>query len=210
MGDRLNLICNLLRGLNLVWIIFCMLMVEFTINWNDVTGVVGEQGVGGPGQILPMIIGIFSFVRILWLMFEEWRAPDDDCCDEDDPVAEPVPVFEEIKPSEIPNPPPFARQTSETARVTAQVEDMFRRQPQVRYLVAWLPWLSQFEFWTHSRGRLIRYQKELSNSLPMTPGSAVNPHHAAHAPGGGTGAGANYRSVGGDDDIRLQHASKSF
>jgi hypothetical protein len=55
-----------------------MIAVEFTLNFNRVHGVLGEGGRAYlPSQLLPLLIGTFAFVRILWIRFEKWRNPDD-------------------------------------------------------------------------------------------------------------------------------------
>lgn len=60
--------------LNLVWLLFCAITVECTLNFNHVYGVLG--GPDGsqlqlPGQLLPFLIGTFSFVTLLYLLLQE-------------------------------------------------------------------------------------------------------------------------------------------
>jgi hypothetical protein len=51
--------------------LFSALTVEFTLNFNHMTNVLGEHGLSGPGQQLPLLIGLFSFVRICWILIKD-------------------------------------------------------------------------------------------------------------------------------------------
>lgn len=61
-----------------------MLVIEITLNENNVIGVLGANratnngNILTPGQLLPMLIGAFSFIRILYTAWELWRSPDGD------------------------------------------------------------------------------------------------------------------------------------
>ena len=50
--------------------LFCALTVEFTLNWNHMTNVLGEHGLSGPGQQIPLLIGMLSFLRICWIFIK--------------------------------------------------------------------------------------------------------------------------------------------
>ncbi len=63
---------HILRILNLLYIIWAILTIELTINWNNVQGVTGSDGLGNVGQQLPAMIGAFSLIRSVWLIAEEW------------------------------------------------------------------------------------------------------------------------------------------
>ena len=61
-----------------------MLVIEITLNENNVIDVIGGRRATSngyiltPGQLLPMLIGAFSFVRILYTAWELWRSPEGD------------------------------------------------------------------------------------------------------------------------------------
>jgi len=69
---------------NFVWILLIITVIEITLNENYQMGVLAaNQGsydgqILQPAQLLPMLIGAFSFARILWISFELWRSPDGD------------------------------------------------------------------------------------------------------------------------------------
>lgn len=67
---------------NLFWILFAMLLIELALNENHAHNVIGANAQNGqilaPAQLLPMLIGAFSFVRVLFVAYEVWRAPEGD------------------------------------------------------------------------------------------------------------------------------------
>lgn len=91
-----------------------------------------------------MSIGAFSLIRVIWLVFNDcWLEKEEG--EEDDVPAQPV----------SPHPHRIAhglKRTSYTvssvAVPTVQDHDYhFKRRKIHRYLVAWLPWLSQMSVW---------------------------------------------------------------
>jgi hypothetical protein len=74
----LKFIFYFLRFANLIWITFTMITVEMTLNYNHIQSVLGENGrIFFPSQLLPTIIGVCSFSRVSYLLFERWRSPKD-------------------------------------------------------------------------------------------------------------------------------------
>jgi hypothetical protein len=146
-------------------------MVELTLNWNHVTQVLGPNGnLTYPAQLLPLMIGALSFLRICWLLFKRWQFPEQqDCCEEKNQVApQRTGMCSRGAPFDIDtpqvglgglgglgllsSPSAHAHHKGPTNAVVGQQEEyntrMVRhRNPVKRYLVAYLPWLSQFEFW---------------------------------------------------------------
>ena len=95
-----------------------MVQIEFTLNLNHIDDVVGIKGLTGPGQLIPMGIGLISLVRVIYVIITEekpWRKREKDECRT--PIAAP----------------------GTTGRL--------RRSFLHRFLLAWLPWLALFEFW---------------------------------------------------------------
>jgi len=137
-----------LRVGNLVWLLFSAVTVEVTLNFNHVHGVLGGQHDGGlqlPSQLLPFLIGLFSFLRIIYYLLRESFGVRDDTgknkkCD--DPSEEKVkstvlvlpeatsPGKTEAGGKSTPPPPPRADSYHIIARSLV-----------VRLLVGWLPWL---------------------------------------------------------------------
>lgn len=61
---------------------FTAVSIEVILNQNCQWGVLGGTADNGniltPGQLLPTIIGAFSFIRVVYLAFEKWRDPTGD------------------------------------------------------------------------------------------------------------------------------------
>ncbi|MCJ1377932.1 Altered inheritance of mitochondria protein 18 mitochondrial [Xylographa soralifera] len=159
---------------NLIWMIFAVLMVEMTLNYNNVKNVISLLETFYPAQLLPMLIGAFGLVRILFLLAwsiyepedkeqgESATAPPEDA--QGNPSAENR-IREdemrggdqklEVRSKEMPLSPERSPITAGTT-ILGHDEDhnlvSVRRSAIRRYLVAWLPWLSQFSFWTKPYG----------------------------------------------------------
>jgi hypothetical protein len=59
--------------------LFSALTVECTLNFNHMSNVLGEHGLSGPGQQLPLLIGLFSFLRICWILIKaSWLGQGED------------------------------------------------------------------------------------------------------------------------------------
>jgi hypothetical protein len=139
-----------LRILNLLWMIYSALLVEFSLNFNHITGVLGgpnDNELHLPAQLLPLLLGAFGFVRICWLKFEDWRSPDDHDPSVVTPEAQ-IHRRSKTLPMGLGALKMFSREMART-RTEKEVhkddeidmlEDGMRRR--FRYLVAWLPWLS--------------------------------------------------------------------
>jgi hypothetical protein len=139
--------------------IFIACCVEFTLNFNHVTGVLGGTGLVGAGQLLPMFIGLFSFVRIMYLVFREdfWE-----------PHEKKEMLGLGLKGTTSPTMSPRTPRRQGTFPGAGKK----RRQKDFahRIVTAWLPWLSTFEWWrgdTHSFELLSE-----GRSTPFTPVSA--------------------------------------
>jgi len=133
---RLTIIYKFLRVANLVWLIFSALMVEFTLNFNHVTGVLGGKHEGGlqlPSQLLPFLVGLFSFIRISYQLFKAKLEKADAAPSDRGPADVAADVgFDDLQTfggDAEPRPP--NRSDSHQARGPMLV----------RYVFAWLPWL---------------------------------------------------------------------
>jgi len=138
-----------LRWLNLAWLIFSMLLVEFTLNFNHVSKVLGgpnDNELHLPAQLLPLLLGAFGFLRISWLTFESWRSPGD---------TDPSTITEDVdRPRRAKTfhrsdllalfSPAMARDDIRHQKHEAEELDALEQHKSapVRYLVSWLPWLS--------------------------------------------------------------------
>jgi hypothetical protein len=79
--------------------LFSALTVEFTLNWNHMTNVLGEHGLSGPGQQIPLLIGMLSFLRIIWISIKNHYI---------DPSLKPDEELETVAPESKSTPPPPA------------------------------------------------------------------------------------------------------
>ena len=57
--------------LQLLFLLLAVLTVEFTLNWNHISGTTGSSGLNGTGQQLPLIIGAATFLRVIYLLAKE-------------------------------------------------------------------------------------------------------------------------------------------
>ena len=152
-----------LSTINLLWMLFAGLTVELTLNFNHVIGVIGGAGLYGAGQLLPMFIGLFGFVRICWLLLREYYL---------EPRKEQKEVLGKANKlsmrhgrfglglrklvHDTPDADPATTNTFQpnTGRVSTGGGPS-RNQPKKalahRIITAWLPWLTVFDWW-HVRG----------------------------------------------------------
>jgi hypothetical protein len=145
---------------NLVWIIWSMVMIEVTLNYNHVANVLGENGrIFFPSQLIPMTIGICGFIRVAYLRFEQWRSPVDTkpSLAEDPPMPEKQSTlpkgktfFRMFSPGTYPGPLTKGDREEELKQVFEDSDldpDMEGKPAWWRYLVAWLPWLQAVNQW---------------------------------------------------------------
>src|ERR1700745_640711 len=73
-ASRLKWMFAFFRLFNIVWIIFCAIMIELTLNENRMLSVLAKNGgIGNPAQLLPLLVGVLSLVRILFLIYVDRR-----------------------------------------------------------------------------------------------------------------------------------------
>jgi hypothetical protein len=130
-------------------------MCENTLNYNHVESVLGRNGrIFFPSQLLPMIIGLCSLVRILYICFERWRSPED---------IKPSLADRPVTPTRAATVPkgkswlrafaPRSHTDDMAPKTRASFEgsdldvDMVGQPAWWRYLVAWLPWLQAASYW---------------------------------------------------------------
>ncbi|EXJ89136.1 hypothetical protein A1O3_02200 [Capronia epimyces CBS 606.96] len=162
---------------NLFWIVFAILSIEFTLNLNHMNNVVGSMGLVGPGQLIPLAIGLLSLTRVLWILGRQhipWlKEKDEDCCptvtESTGPAAQEKymsgigltmtntpSLYSPLSPNtKMSSSSPG--QASSTTMVSssnlpplpATTSPQKRSLPH-RMLLAWLPWLGLFEWSKHS------------------------------------------------------------
>jgi hypothetical protein len=147
---------NVFRWYNLFWIVFCMLMVEMTLNKNNMLQALAKNGhIQYPAQLLPLLVGGLSFIRVLWLIYAEGRDRVKEASSDNkgrferhETMTKPSwrnayglghDILKILSPSRKPHDAP-----------------VFEEQPPLpyllrpwhhRYLVALFPWLGSFESW---------------------------------------------------------------
>ncbi|KAK6364035.1 hypothetical protein LTS17_012569 [Exophiala oligosperma] len=194
-----------LRVANFIWIVWSVIMIECTLNFNHVKGVLGPGNrIFFPSQLIPMIIGAFSFVRLCYKLLEKWRDPDDE---PSLPTDVHTSILTSSQSSETPQqfrkktrlfkllaPPTdtLVRGPKEATPEDNDIDDLMRNAPtSLRYLVSWLPWLSLLHWWKNDGDRL-NFHKSWTNqekrrscspaaTLQGTPTSATfaNPYKAS-------------------------------
>jgi hypothetical protein len=141
-----------LRWGNLLWIIYSMLLIEFSLNFNHVSAVLGgpnDNEIHLPGQLLPLMIGGFGFVRICWILFEEWRAPgntDPSVADANGDQPKRARTLHMSNALHMFSPSMDRTLVPKPQHSGDELDELERYQsPKTRYLVAYLPWLSLLE-----------------------------------------------------------------
>ena len=140
-----------------------MVTCEFTLNYNHVKEVLGENGrIFFPSQLIPMVIGACGLVRVSYLRIGQWRSPTDS-----KPSLDSVPSTPTRKVT-LPKGKSFfkifapATQYSASGHLEGEGkrpnieddkvdEEMVGKPPWWRYLVSWLPWLQAATQWWKTR-----------------------------------------------------------
>ena len=160
ISHRLDFLFNIFRVFNLFWIIFCGASIEVTLNENHILQALSMNGkIAYPSQLIPLIVGALSFLRVLWLIHEGWKEhikkeskSGSKHLDAGGGALKKESLYQRfvsnimkikfvsamIKPDAMPS-----QQRSGPCSAKRS------RSWQLRYLVAFLPWLSTFEFWKH-------------------------------------------------------------
>ena len=131
-----------------------------TLNYNNMLQTIAQfSHVLNPAQLLPLLIGTLSFVRTLWLIFQEHgksiknvlRAEAEMAENEAPKLLHNIHRAFEIIIRKIISPLSVSSDTVSTVqREQSHSNTPHRVKPlHHRYLVAWLPWLSVFKFWKH-------------------------------------------------------------
>lgn len=180
-------------------------MIECTLNFNHVKGVLGPGNrIFFPSQLIPMIIGAFSFVRLAYKLLEKWRDPDDEPSLPRDAYTSFLTGPQSSEPPQqfpkktrlfklfAPTTDTLAHAPKEAPPEDNDIDDLMRNVPtSLRYLVSWLPWLSLLHWWKKDGDRL-NFHKCWTNqekgrsyspatTLQGTPASATfaNPYRAS-------------------------------
>lgn len=137
--------------------VFCAVLIEMTLNENHMLQTVAKFGhIAFPAQLIPLLIGVLSFARVLWLIFLEWVDSEDAEAAANEEQGHPV-----VHPhrSEYANSvrgvlrllPPWSNTKRDRPAVATKPEDRKDRHKPIHYrwLVGYLPWLSIFPFWRH-------------------------------------------------------------
>jgi hypothetical protein len=153
---RLKFLFKMFRVFNLFWIIFCALMVEMTLNKNNMLQMLAQHSqIQYPAQLLPLLIGGLSFIRVLWLIYAEGR---DRVKEQKTSNQERFNRHETMTKPSLRNGYGLGREFWKILSPAKRPSDapIFEVEPVLsamlrpwhhRYLVALLPWLSTFDSW---------------------------------------------------------------
>ncbi|KAK3676108.1 hypothetical protein LTR78_003858 [Recurvomyces mirabilis] len=76
-----------LAVVNLLFVLYTMLSVEFTLNFNNVAGVLANAGIANSSQLTPLLIGTLTFVRLLYTLYKErWAHQPDHQAETQSPI----------------------------------------------------------------------------------------------------------------------------
>jgi hypothetical protein len=153
---RLKFLFKMFRVLNLFWIIFCAIMVEMTLTKNNMLQMLAQHSqIQYPAQLLPLLIGGLSFIRVLWLIYAEGRdrvkvekTSNQERFNRHETMTKPTlrngyglgrEFWKILSPANRPRDAPIFE--------VEPVLPAMLRPWHHRYLVALFPWLSAFESW---------------------------------------------------------------
>ncbi|KAK0652682.1 hypothetical protein B0T16DRAFT_443848 [Cercophora newfieldiana] len=139
-----------LRVGNFLWLLWSAVTVEVTLNFNHVNGVLGGRHDGGqlqlPSQLLPFLIGLFSFLRTLYFLLkqafeskEKRKAGKEK--DEANEVLESQVIVSPMHFSPLPSKLEFGNNGFAPELPRADSYQIVARSLAIRLLVGWLPWL---------------------------------------------------------------------
>ena len=119
-------------------------MVEMTLIWNNVQDVIGANGtIAYPAQLLPLMIGALGLVRILYIIYRDWRPRRTDV----EHGLQTTSAAEVGLGVNIEKEPREGSCCHSEEDVELDESVVQGRSILVRYLVAWAPWLSVSELW---------------------------------------------------------------
>lgn len=162
------MIHKVLRVGNLFWLLFSAVMAECTLNFNHVGGVLGgfgrENTLALPGQLLPFLIGLFGFCQLCYTIFMEKyvnaQPPEGAALvaaieaslqpavvgaakgGDGGAVAEKAPSTEQPSANGDQQQQEQEQERERQEQEQQQQPPELQRSWMLRYLVAWLPWLS--------------------------------------------------------------------
>ncbi|TDZ35532.1 hypothetical protein C8035_v009179 [Colletotrichum spinosum] len=210
-----------LRWLNLAFLIYSVLLVEFTLRFNHVNLVLGgpdNNELHLTAQLLPLVVGLFGFVRTTYLLLETLRSPDDILPSLGAPAR--GNSARTLRPRDLllVFSPAMARERKRERESHLPRDSAVARHrgPFVRYLVAWLPWLSLLEFFTAKRPAMkdIDVHGGEYSVAERSPGSEMSPmsERVAHSPGqenfGVKRKPVPYRDTPGEDQREVAGSSR--
>lgn len=161
---RLKFLFNLFRIFNLFWIVFCASMIEMTLNENNMLETLAQHGdIAYPAQLIPLIVGALSFVRVLWLIYAEWKEADEKKSrrsnnDEPSKKTKRHPSLSNAYRFSFDIIKRIFSSSAQPEPETPTFEDEHPDMPDIlrpwhhRYAVALLPWLSTFNAWKLAEG----------------------------------------------------------
>jgi hypothetical protein len=173
---RLQILYYGFSAFNLFWIVFTIISCEYTLQYNHIQSVLGENGrIFFPSQLIPFAIGICGLVRVVYLFFESWRSNDHTPSLGRTPTLPKrmlsVPhgrnIFKILAPATKPHdegPATAALPKSKASLEDTDLdEEMMGRRLWWRLLVTYLPWLHPFERWLRVRNQSV---KERLGAIP--------------------------------------------
>lgn len=124
------------RLFNIAWIVFCASMIEMTLNRNNMLDTLGQtHTIASPAQLLPFLVGVLGFARVLWLIFKDWRLSIRQRKDDGDALLARMPDWL-IKI--------IAKDAHHLTRTNTEYEEPATKTIQGRYALSWMPWLAEF------------------------------------------------------------------
>jgi len=174
---------------NLVWIVLCALLIEMTLNENHMLQTVAKYGhIAFPAQLVPLLVGVLSFARVLWLMLADWVDSEDEKAANEDPAHRVHPhrsAYAKTLRGGLRLLPPWTKGKRGRPAGPTKMDDRKDRHKPLHYriLVGYLPWLSVFPFWRRELRDIENQSPKESTGLPQLSGDAPSTMVAPEMPG---------------------------
>ena len=137
-----------MSAFNIFWIIFTIICVELTLNYNHVQGVLAQSGMASAGQLLPLLIGVFSTTRLAWIIYREGRSRN----------------LQEQKGGDHLLRNRIRRKRFFRGIISVDLRHKSFKSVLVYALTHWMPWLNCFPFWIRVRERIESHHRLSTSS----------------------------------------------
>jgi hypothetical protein len=227
VNSRLKILYYGFSIFNLFWIVFTIISCEYTLQYNHIQSVLGENGrIFFPSQLIPFAIGISGLIRVIYLFFESWRSNDHTPSLGRTPTlpkrAVTIPrgrgLLKILAPATQPQDGASAGSSPHSPKASLENtdldEEMVGQRLWWRLLVTYLPWLHPFQRWLCVRKQPAEADQDSmpGEQLEKVDSSGQDPERGKSSSKGRRATWGTERTYGSkmdDSDLRTAESSPS-